>query len=161
MFKISNHMLRKEFILGIQLCIVAIGKFCILVAILTGEIFYMCWSLVNLRNFYFGCLFGMLSPCCDSSFHVFLLIFVTLFSKIIKISFAFQKNVQNIRGQGYDGASSDMYGRWNGLQALFWNECPFAYYIFCFAYWLQLALLAASKEVRSISGSILLLSDSC
>ncbi|XP_028088679.1 uncharacterized protein LOC114289211 [Camellia sinensis] len=36
-------------------------------------------------------------------------------------------DVQNIRGQGYDGASN-MRGEWNGLQALFLNECPYAYY---------------------------------
>ncbi|TYH19738.1 hypothetical protein ES288_A05G376200v1, partial [Gossypium darwinii] len=35
---------------------------------------------------------------------------------------------QNIRGQGYDGASN-MQGEWNGLQALFLNDCPYAYYV--------------------------------
>ncbi|KAI8533307.1 hypothetical protein RHMOL_Rhmol11G0287100 [Rhododendron molle] len=55
-------------------------------------------------------------------------------------------NIQNIRGQGYDGASN-MRGGWNGLQALVLKDCPYAYYIHCFAHRLQLALVAASKEV--------------
>jgi hypothetical protein len=33
------------------------------------------------------------------------------------------------------------------LQALVSNDCPYAYYIHCFAHCLQLALVAASKEV--------------
>ncbi|XP_029145737.1 uncharacterized protein [Arachis hypogaea] len=55
-------------------------------------------------------------------------------------------DVSNIRGQGYDGASN-MRGEWNGLQALFLKDCPYAYYIHCFAHRLQLALVAASIEV--------------
>ncbi|QHO37756.1 Zinc finger MYM-type protein [Arachis hypogaea] len=55
-------------------------------------------------------------------------------------------DVPNIRGQGYDGASN-MRGEWNGLQALFLKDCPYAYYIHCFAHRLQLALVAASREV--------------
>ncbi|XP_028104127.1 uncharacterized protein LOC114303186 [Camellia sinensis] len=37
------------------------------------------------------------------------------------------------------------------LQALFCVECPFAYYVHCFAHWLQLALVGASKQVISIN----------
>ena len=55
-------------------------------------------------------------------------------------------DIQNIRGQGYNGASN-MRGEWKGLQALFLNECPYAYYIHCMAHRLQLALVAASREV--------------
>ena len=33
------------------------------------------------------------------------------------------------------------------MQALVSDECPYAYYIYCFAHRLQLALVAASKEV--------------
>ena len=54
-------------------------------------------------------------------------------------------DIQNIRGQGYDGASN-MRGEWNGLQALFLNDCPYAYYIHCFAHRLQLALVAALER---------------
>lgn len=55
-------------------------------------------------------------------------------------------NIQNIREQGYDGASN-MHGEWKGLQALFLNDCPYAYYVHCFAHRLQLGLVAASREV--------------
>uniref|UniRef100_A0A8I6XI11 HAT C-terminal dimerisation domain-containing protein n=1 Tax=Hordeum vulgare subsp. vulgare TaxID=112509 RepID=A0A8I6XI11_HORVV len=58
-------------------------------------------------------------------------------------------NVQDIRGQGYDGASN-MRGEWNGLKALILNECPYAYYVHCMAHQLQLALVAASKEVHEV-----------
>ncbi|PNX96782.1 repressor of the inhibitor of the protein kinase-like protein [Trifolium pratense] len=36
----------------------------------------------------------------------------------------------DIRGKGYDGASN-MRGEWNGLQALFLKDIPYAYYIHC------------------------------
>ncbi|KAL5855458.1 hypothetical protein ACOSQ4_005260 [Xanthoceras sorbifolium] len=44
---------------------------------------------------------------------------------------------ENLRGQGYDGASN-------------MRDCPYAYYIHCFAHRLQLALVAVSKEVREV-----------
>ncbi|XP_016165282.1 zinc finger MYM-type protein 1-like [Arachis ipaensis] len=56
-------------------------------------------------------------------------------------------DVQNLREKGYDGASN-MRGEWNGLQALFLKDCPFAYYIHCLAHRLQLALVSAAKELR-------------
>ncbi|XP_047309415.1 zinc finger MYM-type protein 1-like [Impatiens glandulifera] len=58
-------------------------------------------------------------------------------------------NVTNMRGQGYDGASN-MSSAWNGLQALFLRECPYAYYIHCFAHRLQLALVGASTKEISV-----------
>ncbi|KAG7943871.1 hypothetical protein I3843_15G068000 [Carya illinoinensis] len=58
-------------------------------------------------------------------------------------------DIQNIRGQGYDGASN-MRGEWNELQALFLKDCPYAYYVYCFAHRLQLALVSASREVVSV-----------
>ncbi|XP_071741374.1 uncharacterized protein [Rutidosis leptorrhynchoides] len=65
-------------------------------------------------------------------------------------SLSFHKlDFQDIRGQVYDGASN-MRGEWNGLQALILKECPYAYYIHCFAHQLQLALVAASKEVVEV-----------
>ena len=39
-----------------------------------------------------------------------------------------------------------MQGEWNGLKALVSNDCPYAYYINCFAHRLQSALVVASKE---------------
>ncbi|KAI3510901.1 hypothetical protein L1887_18039 [Cichorium endivia] len=56
---------------------------------------------------------------------------------------------KSIRGQGYDGASN-MRGQFKGLQALIPNECPYAYYIHCFAHRLQLALMAASQGVVAL-----------
>ena len=58
-------------------------------------------------------------------------------------------NVRDIRGQGYDGASN-MRGEWNGPKALILNECPYAYYVHCMAHQLQLALVAASREVHEV-----------
>ena len=58
-------------------------------------------------------------------------------------------STQNIRGQGYDGASN-MRGEWNGLQALILQECPYAYYVHCLAHQLQLALVAAFREVGDV-----------
>jgi len=58
-------------------------------------------------------------------------------------------DVQNIRGQGYDGASN-MRGEWNGLQTLFINDCPYAYYVHCLAHQLQLALTATTREIFDV-----------
>ena len=49
----------------------------------------------------------------------------------------------------YDG-SSNMRGTWNGLQALFLRDCPYAYYVHCFAHHLQLALVTIAKDATSI-----------
>ena len=54
-----------------------------------------------------------------------------------------------ICAQGYDDASN-MRGGWNGLKALILKECPYAYYIHCMAHQLQLALVAASREVQEV-----------
>jgi hypothetical protein len=43
-----------------------------------------------------------------------------------------------------------MRGEWNGLQALFLNDCPCAYYVHCFIHRLQLVLVAASREVSYV-----------
>ncbi|KAK1385404.1 Repressor of the inhibitor of the protein kinase-like protein [Heracleum sosnowskyi] len=52
---------------------------------------------------------------------------------------------QNMRGQGYDGASN-MRGAFNGLRALFLGDCSYAYYVHCFAHRLQLALVGATEK---------------
>ncbi|XP_027158393.1 zinc finger MYM-type protein 1-like [Coffea eugenioides] len=70
---------------------------------------------------------------------------LTLKKEICDVLSRHNLSVQNIRGQGYDGASN-MHGEWNGLQALFIQECPYAYYIHCFAHRLQLTLVATSQE---------------
>jgi hypothetical protein len=50
-----------------------------------------------------------------------------------------------ICGQGYDGASN-MRGDIKGLKTLIMQESPSAYYIYCFAYLLQLVLVVVAKE---------------
>ena len=57
-------------------------------------------------------------------------------------------DIQKTRGYA---EASNMRGMWNGLQALILNDCPYAYYILCFAHRLQLALVKASKQVVPIS----------
>ncbi|CAN0906177.1 Zinc finger MYM-type protein 1 [Linum grandiflorum] len=74
---------------------------------------------------------------------------MTLYSSISSTLFFHKFAIQNIRGQGYDGASN-MRGEWNGLKALFLKDYPQAYYIHCMAHRLQLALVAAAKEVHSV-----------
>ncbi|XP_057803144.1 uncharacterized protein LOC131018438 [Salvia miltiorrhiza] len=72
----------------------------------------------------------------------------TLKNKISEVLSYHNLSIQSIRGQGYDGASN-MRGEWHGLEALFLNECPYAYYIHCFAHRLQLILVATSQKVIS------------
>ncbi|XP_038713392.1 zinc finger MYM-type protein 1-like [Tripterygium wilfordii] len=74
---------------------------------------------------------------------------VTLKKEISNILIRYNLHVHMMRGQGYDGASN-MRGAWNGLQALFLKDCPYAYYVHCFAHRLQLALVAAAKEMPCI-----------
>ncbi|XP_020426606.1 zinc finger MYM-type protein 1-like [Prunus persica] len=66
--------------------------------------------------------------------------------------------VENMRGQGYDGASN-MRGSWNGLQALFLQDCPYAYYVHCFAHRLQLALNGVAKDVKVLWRFFLMLTN--
>ena len=74
---------------------------------------------------------------------------LTLKNEICAILSHYNLHVENIRGQGYDGASN-MRGEWNGLQALFFKDCPYAYYVHCMAHRLQLALVTASREVKDV-----------
>ncbi|PIA50910.1 hypothetical protein AQUCO_01100017v1 [Aquilegia coerulea] len=74
---------------------------------------------------------------------------LTLKNEISDVLSHYNLHIENMQRQGYDGASN-MRGTWNGLQALFLKECPCAYYVHCFAHRLQLALLAASKDVHDI-----------
>ncbi|GLT98112.1 hypothetical protein SLE2022_156340 [Rubroshorea leprosula] len=69
----------------------------------------------------------------------------TLRDAILSMLSHYNLDIQNICGQGYDGASN-MRGEFKGLQALISKECPYAYYIHYLAHHLQLALVAASKE---------------
>ncbi|XP_071687214.1 uncharacterized protein [Rutidosis leptorrhynchoides] len=71
---------------------------------------------------------------------------ITLKANLWNRLLQYEFDTSKIRGQGYDGASN-MRGEWNGLQALVIKECPYAYYVHCFAHRLQLALVATSREV--------------
>ena len=43
-----------------------------------------------------------------------------------------------------------MRGEWKGLLALFLKDCPYAYYVHCMNYRLQLALIIASRGVKVV-----------
>ncbi|XP_022860424.1 zinc finger MYM-type protein 1-like, partial [Olea europaea var. sylvestris] len=75
---------------------------------------------------------------------------LNLKNQISDVLVRFNLQVQNMRGQGYDGANN-MRGSWNGLHALFLKDCPYAYYVHCFAYRLQLTLVSAAKDVSDIN----------
>ncbi|KAH9686649.1 TTF-type domain-containing protein [Citrus sinensis] len=74
---------------------------------------------------------------------------LTLKNEICNVLVQYNLLVENLRGQGYDGASN-MAGEWNGLQSLFLNDCLYAYYVHYFAHRLQLVLVAVSKEVNEV-----------
>ena len=74
---------------------------------------------------------------------------LTLKKEICNVLARYDLSIENLRGQGYDGASN-MRGEWNGLQALFLKDRPYAYYIHCFSHKLQLGLVAVAKEVHDI-----------
>ncbi|XP_020254258.1 zinc finger MYM-type protein 1-like [Asparagus officinalis] len=74
---------------------------------------------------------------------------LTLKNAIYSALAHYNLDVQNIRCQGYDGASN-MRGEFNGLQALIMKDCKTAYYVHCFAHRLQLALVAAAKNLTPI-----------
>ncbi|XP_057505606.1 uncharacterized protein LOC130788916 [Actinidia eriantha] len=73
----------------------------------------------------------------------------TLKKEISDVLARYNLNIENMRGQEYDGASN-MRGAWNGLQVLFLKDCPYAYYIHYFAHRLQLALVAAAQNDISV-----------
>ncbi|XP_075654685.1 uncharacterized protein LOC142624827 [Castanea sativa] len=65
--------------------------------------------------------------------HVRDTIALTLKNEICAVLSRYNLHIENIRSQGYDGAT-DMRGEWNGLQALFLKDCPYAYYVHCMAH---------------------------
>ncbi|CAK8532870.1 unnamed protein product [Lathyrus sativus] len=85
--------------------------------------------------------FGLARVCDTAS--------LTLKQKVCDILSLHNLDVSNIHGQGYDGARN-MRGEWNNLQAIFMKDCPYAYYVHCFAHQLQLALVTASRDIKPI-----------
>ncbi|XP_022895315.1 zinc finger MYM-type protein 1-like [Olea europaea var. sylvestris] len=71
---------------------------------------------------------------------------LNLKNQVFDVLVCFNLQVQNMRGQGYDGANN-MHGSWNGQQALFLRDCPYAYYVHCFTHRLQLMLVSAARDV--------------
>jgi hypothetical protein len=92
---------------------------------------------------------GLIKECFLDLIHVSDTTALTLKESICAVLSANGLSIQDIRGQGYDGASN-MRGEWNGLKALILNDCPYAYYIHCMAHQLELALVAASREVHEV-----------
>ncbi|CAN1254334.1 Zinc finger MYM-type protein 1 [Linum perenne] len=68
----------------------------------------------------------------------------TLKQVICGVLSKYNLQIDKMRGQGYDGASN-MSGQFNGLRALFLRDCPYAYFVHCFAHKLQLTLVASAK----------------
>jgi hypothetical protein len=81
---------------------------------------------------------------------------LTLKDELTTVLSTHGSDIQNLRGQGYDGANN-MRGDLNGLQALSLQECPYAYYVHCYAHRLQLALVDASKVMDLLSTSATLI----
>ncbi|XP_076913820.1 uncharacterized protein LOC143572581 [Bidens hawaiensis] len=68
----------------------------------------------------------------------------TLKEAIVSLLSNNQLSIDEVRGQGYDGASN-MQGKFNRLKALILRDNPSAYYIHCFAHQLQLVTVAVAK----------------
>nr|GEU93409.1 hypothetical protein [Tanacetum cinerariifolium]GEU93415.1 hypothetical protein [Tanacetum cinerariifolium] len=77
---------------------------------------------------------------------------ITLKTNLWKKLLQYEFDTSKIRGQGYDGASN-MRREWNGLQAFICKDCPYAYYVNCFAHRLQLALVAAREKLMDDGSS--------
>ena len=58
---------------------------------------------------------------------------LTLKTEISSVLSRHNLDVQNLRGQGYDGASN-MHGHLHGPKTLVQNENPTVFYIHCFAH---------------------------
>ncbi|KAJ7959595.1 Zinc finger MYM-type protein 1 [Quillaja saponaria] len=89
---------------------------------------------------------GFVRKCFFDLVHVRETTSLTLKNEISDVLSHHTLNIASLRGQGYDGASN-MRSEFKGLQALFLNDCPHAYFIHCFAHRLQLALVGAAKDV--------------
>lgn len=74
---------------------------------------------------------------------------------IIKFLIDLGINMQHLRGQGYDGASS-MAGRTNGVQAVVREKYPTALYTHCASHSLNLVLCAACSitDIRNCFGTL-------
>ncbi|XP_076941555.1 uncharacterized protein LOC143611156 [Bidens hawaiensis] len=69
----------------------------------------------------------------------------TLKDAIVSLLSNNQLSIDQVRCQGYDGASN-MRGKFNGLKALILRDNPSAHYIHCFAHQLQLVIVVVAKK---------------
>ncbi|KAJ9548729.1 hypothetical protein OSB04_021272 [Centaurea solstitialis] len=73
----------------------------------------------------------------------------TLKEAIVSMLANHQLSIDQVRGQGYDGASN-MRGEFNGLRAMILRDNPSAHYIHCFAHQLQLVIVAVAKKHEGV-----------
>ena len=71
-------------------------------------------------------------------------------SSIDSLFAEYKLSLKQVRGQGYDGASN-MRGEFNGLQSLIMRESSTTHYVHCFAYQLQLVVVAVVRKHKGIS----------
>lgn len=71
---------------------------------------------------------------------------LTLKDEIFRVLAQYVLKVDNMRRQWYDGASN-IRGQFNGLQALFLKDCPYAYYVHSFIRRVKLTFNVAAKGV--------------
>ncbi|XP_076951777.1 uncharacterized protein LOC143625281 [Bidens hawaiensis] len=88
---------------------------------------------------------GVVKECLTGVAHVNNTSYATLKDAIVSLLSNNQLSIDQVRGQGYDGASN-MRGKFNGLKALILRDNPSAHYIHCFAHQLQLVIVAVAKK---------------
>ncbi|XP_044386084.1 zinc finger MYM-type protein 1-like isoform X2 [Triticum aestivum] len=71
-------------------------------------------------------------------------------SSIDSLFAKYKLSYNQVRGQGYDGASN-MRGQFNGLKSLIMRESSTAYYVHCFAHQLQLVVVAVVRKHKGVS----------
>ncbi|XP_073021703.1 uncharacterized protein [Primulina eburnea] len=77
---------------------------------------------------------------------------------IDKMFSRYNLSMSKLRGQGFDGANN-MQGKFNGLKTFILKENPCAFYIHCFAHYLQLALIVVAKKNLPISNFFRVVGD--
>ncbi|KAL5550599.1 hypothetical protein UlMin_000775 [Ulmus minor] len=70
---------------------------------------------------------------------------VSLKTTIDKLFSKHRLSISRLRGQGYDG-TSNMSGEFNGLKTIIMKENECAFFVYCFAHQLQLALMGVAKK---------------
>ena len=79
-------------------------------------------------------------------------------SSIDSLFAKYKLSYNQVRGQGYDGASN-MRGEFNGLKSLIMRESSTAYYVHCFAHQLQLVVVAVVRKHKGVSNLFSMISS--